>query len=99
MFLVQNNILIILCLIVSSLQMISGERVMAYSQLESEASLETTPPHQSPPPDWPHKGAISFSDVAFRYSTHLPLVLNNLSFSISPSEKVKYAPSLIMVEG
>ena len=79
--------------------MISGERVMAYSQLESEASLETTPPHQSPPPDWPHKGAISFSDVAFRYSPHLPLVLKNLSFSISPSEKVKYAPSLIMVEG
>ena len=63
---------------------------MGYSKLESEASLETTPPHQPPPHDWPHEGAISFSDVAFHYSTHLPLVLKNLSFSISPSEKVKY---------
>ena len=72
------------------LQMISGERVMAYSHLESEAPLETTPPNHSPPPDWPHEGAISFSDVAFRYSSHLPLVLKDLSFSISPSEKVNF---------
>ena len=70
------------------LQMISAERVMDYSRLESEASLETTPPHQPPPPDWPSQGALSFNDIAFRYSPDLPLVLKNLSFSIRPSEKV-----------
>jgi ATP-binding cassette subfamily C (CFTR/MRP) protein 4 len=68
--------------------LISGERVTAYSQLESEASLETTPPHQAPSPDWPHEGAISLSDVSFRYSPHLPRILRNLSFSVCPSEKV-----------
>ena len=71
------------------LQMISAERIMAYSKLESEASLETTPPHQPPPSDWPSRGALVFSDVAFRYSPDLPLVLKNLSFSIKPSEKVR----------
>ena len=74
----------------TQLQMISAERVMGYSKLESEASLETKPSHQSPPPhpDWPHEGAISLSDVSFRYSPDLPLVLKNLSFSVEPSEKV-----------
>ena len=71
------------------LQMISAERVMAYSQLESEASLETLPPKQPPPADWPSKGALSLTDVAFRYSGDLPLVLKNLSFSVKPSEKVR----------
>jgi ATP-binding cassette subfamily C (CFTR/MRP) protein 4 len=68
--------------------MISAERIMAYSKLESEASLETTPPHQPPPSDWPSRGALVFSDVAFRYSPDLPLVLKNLSFSVKPSEKI-----------
>ena len=61
---------------------------MAYSRLDSEASLETLPPHSSPPPTWPDKGSLSLEDVAFRYSDDLPLVLKNLSFSIKPSEKV-----------
>ena len=69
-------------------QMVSAERVMAYSRLDSEASLETLPPHSSPPPTWPDKGSLSLEDVAFRYSDDLPLVLKNLSFSIKPSEKV-----------
>ena len=68
--------------------MISVERVMAYSKLESEASLETRPPHKPPPSDWPNKGAMSLTDVAFRYSSDLPLVLKNLSLSIKSSEKV-----------
>ena len=67
---------------------------MAYSKLEPEASLETTPPHQPPPPDWPSQGALSLTDVAFRYSPELPLVLKNLSFSIKPSEKANTTLSL-----
>lgn len=70
------------------LQMISAERVMAYSRLDSEASLETRPPHRPPPADWPTKGELVLADVAFRYADNLPLVLKNLSFSIKPSEKV-----------
>ena len=69
-------------------QMVSAERVMAYSRLDSEASLETVPPHSPPPPTWPDKGSLSLEDVALRYSDDLPLVLKNLSFSIKPSEKV-----------
>ena len=68
--------------------MISTERIMAYSRLESEASLETLLPDQKPPEDWPSKGEFKFEDVAFRYSPELPLVLKNLSFSVRASEKV-----------
>ena len=68
--------------------MVSAERVMAYSKLDPEAPLETLPPHKPPPTDWPDKGSVSLTDVAFRYSSDLPLVLKNLSFSIKPSEKV-----------
>ena len=74
--------------------MISAERIMGYSHLDSEASLETLPPHKPPPPDWPDKGALTMEDVAFRYSDDLPLVLKNLSFSIKPSEKVRVGPNL-----
>ena len=68
--------------------MVSAERVMAYSKLDPEAPLETQPPHKPPPADWPDKGTVTLTDVAFRYSSDLPLVLKNLSFSIKPSEKV-----------
>ena len=76
------------CVCVLLSQMISAERVMAYSKLDPEASLETLPPHSPPPPNWPDKGSLSLEDVAFRYSDDMPLVLKNLSFSIKPSEKV-----------
>ncbi len=69
-------------------QMISVERVIKYCGLKSEASLETLPPQQQLPPDWPNVGGIVFSDISFRYSEELPLVLKNLSFSINPAEKV-----------
>ena len=70
------------------LQMISAERVMGYSNLESEASLETLPPNQKPHTEWPDKGCIEMNDVCFRYSEDLPLVLKSLSLYISSGEKV-----------
>ena len=73
----------------SSPQMISAERIMGYSNLESEAPLETLPPHEKPPPAWPERGEIVLDDVSFRYSVDLPLVLKSLSFHIKPSEKVQ----------
>lgn len=68
--------------------MISTERIMAYGRLEHEASLETEPPEERPPDDWPHSGVIKMDRVRFRYAKSLPYVIDNLSFSVKPSEKI-----------
>ena len=68
--------------------MISAERVLDYCSLKPEAPPETVPPSNKPPPDWPDKGKITMEDVAFQYSSELPLVLKDLCFSIEPSEKI-----------
>ena len=68
--------------------MISAERILDYTKLDSEAPLETLPPNEKPPSNWPDKGKVTFEDVAFQYSPNLPLVLKNLCVTIQPSEKV-----------
>ena len=68
--------------------MVSAERQMEYSGLEPEAELETLPPNKKPPPSWPDKGMVTMEDVAFQYSSELPLVLKGLCFTIQPAEKV-----------
>ncbi len=68
--------------------MISGERVLAYSHLEPEATLKTLSPSNKPPETWPDKGKLDMDNVVLRYAPHLPLVLKNISFSIKSSEKV-----------
>ena len=70
------------------LQMISAERIMGYSNLDSEAPLETLPPHEKPSPAWPERGEIVLDNVSFCYAADLPLVLKSLSFHIKASEKV-----------
>ena len=69
-------------------QMVSAERVIQYSSLEPEASLETRPPNEKPSFDWPQRGEIILDDVSFRYSKDTPLVLKSLSLIINPAEKV-----------
>ena len=69
-------------------QMVSAERVMGYGRLEPEAELDTSFPYKRPPPSWPEEGKITMEDVAFQYSSELPLVLKNLCFTIQPAEKV-----------
>ena len=69
-------------------QMVSAERVMEYCNLKPEAPLETIPASNKPPLGWPDKGKITMEDVAFQYSSELPLVLRDLSFSIESSEKI-----------
>ncbi|XP_076324296.1 LOW QUALITY PROTEIN: ATP-binding cassette sub-family C member 5-like [Tachypleus tridentatus] len=65
----------------------SVERINSYIQeLESEA-----PPileNNRPSPDWPTRGRISFRRVCMRYRPGLPLVLKELTFDISPQEKI-----------
>ncbi|KAL4793767.1 P-loop containing nucleoside triphosphate hydrolase protein [Aspergillus venezuelensis] len=61
------------------------ERVNYYgTELEEEAPLHAAPV----PPTWPEKGQITFSNVAMRYREGLPLVLRNLSMSISAGERI-----------
>ncbi|XP_064396708.1 ATP-binding cassette sub-family C member 4-like [Halichondria panicea] len=68
--------------------MVSAERINEYSKLENEASLETIPASNKPTKEWPARGSISFENVTFRYSPDLPLVLNNLNFTIKQAEKI-----------
>ncbi|KAL2081657.1 hypothetical protein ACEWY4_023510 [Coilia grayii] len=65
--------------------MTSVERVVEYSELESEAPWEN---HKRPPPDWPRRGGITFDQVNFAYSRNGPLVLKNITATIKPNEKV-----------
>ena len=75
-------------LLIVYIQMISSERIMGYSRLEQEDSFETQPADKRPALDWPNQGRVSLENVSFQYSSELPLVLNNLTFTIHPAEKV-----------
>ncbi|XP_051752880.1 multidrug resistance-associated protein 4 [Ctenopharyngodon idella] len=65
--------------------MTSVERVLEYTELESEAPWET---QKRPPPDWPNRGLITFDKVNFSYSSDGPVILKNLSAMFRPKEKV-----------
>ncbi|MEQ2210893.1 hypothetical protein XENOCAPTIV_021438 [Xenoophorus captivus] len=61
----------------------SVERIHHYIQ-EAPARVKG----RSPPPYWPQQGELVFRDVEMRYQENLPLVLNKISCSIRPKEKV-----------
>ena len=73
---------------VDLVQMVSTERVLAYTRLEPEASLETKPDSHKPPPDWPNKGCIELNGLTYKHSPQDRLVLRNINVTILPSEKV-----------
>lgn len=65
----------------------SVERVLEYSSdLPEEApkTLENSPK----PQNWPEKGCVKMENVELRYRPGLPLVLQNVSFTINGGEKV-----------
>ncbi|KAI9346785.1 P-loop containing nucleoside triphosphate hydrolase protein [Zopfochytrium polystomum] len=64
----------------------SIERLVEYSNLESEAPENTTA--LSLPESWPERGAVTFTDYSLRYRPNTPLVLKNLNISVKPGEKV-----------
>ncbi|XP_076453870.1 ATP-binding cassette sub-family C member 4-like isoform X2 [Babylonia areolata] len=68
-------------------QMVSVERVLEYSRLPSEASLESSG-KDVPPPDWPQRGSVRADNLCLQYSPEGPLVLKNISFCIDAREKV-----------
>ncbi|XP_014028862.1 ATP-binding cassette sub-family C member 4 [Salmo salar] len=65
--------------------MTSVERVVEYTELESEAPWETD---IRPPPDWPRHGFITFDQVNFSYYADSPLVLKNITAVFRSREKV-----------
>ena len=65
---------------------------MQYSALEPEAPLETIPPNEKPPDDWPQTGEIVMDDACFQYSYDTPMVLKSLCCSIAGCEKVHIPP-------
>lgn len=75
-------------------QMVSVERVMEYTQLEPEASLETPKGKTPPPNDWPSSGEIIFEHVQLKYGNEEP-VLKDITCVIKPSEKVCLIKRLI----
>ncbi|KAK3605631.1 hypothetical protein CHS0354_027297 [Potamilus streckersoni] len=68
-------------------QMVSVERVLDYSNLPSEAPLESID-SKKPPPDWPAVGVITGKGAALRYGDDKPLVLKDLNFVINGKEKI-----------
>ncbi|KAI8868673.1 hypothetical protein GQ42DRAFT_170542 [Ramicandelaber brevisporus] len=54
----------------------------------SEKSSEAVVVRSSPSPDWPISAAIQFNNVSMRYRPDLPLVLENLSFTILAGERI-----------
>lgn len=65
--------------------MTSVERVIEYTELESEAPWQTP---KRPPPDWPSKGLVTFDRVSFSYNDYSPPVLHSLKAMFLPQEKV-----------
>ncbi|XP_068446641.1 ATP-binding cassette sub-family C member 4-like isoform X2 [Clinocottus analis] len=65
--------------------MTSVERVVEYTELESEAPWET---QKRPPPDWPNKGQVTFDRVSFSYSADGPVVLQNMTAMFRSRDKV-----------
>ncbi|XP_036396882.1 multidrug resistance-associated protein 4 [Megalops cyprinoides] len=65
--------------------MTSVERVVEYTELESEAPWET---QKRPPAEWPTQGFITFDRVNFAYSADGPVVLKNMKAVFRSKEKV-----------
>lgn len=65
----------------------SVERIHHYIQsLSQEAPARVQA--RAPPQDWPQEGKLDFRDVQMRYRNDLPLVLDRITFSIRPKEKI-----------
>lgn len=63
-------------------QMISVERIVEYSAVESEAPLESDE-KKVPSKHWPTSANIEFKGLSLRYSENSPQILRNLSFQIN----------------
>ncbi|SNX87219.1 related to YBT1 - Vacuolar, ABC protein transporting bile acids [Melanopsichium pennsylvanicum] len=70
--------------------LVAVERVMEYLDIQTEP-LETAPEgveEMAVPDDWPQQGAIEIRDLHLSYAENLPDVLDGISLSIQPGERV-----------
>ncbi|XP_035824676.1 multidrug resistance-associated protein 4 isoform X2 [Aplysia californica] len=65
--------------------MTSVERVLDYCSLEQEPPKTSVKP---PPPDWPNRGAITFTKTSLKYSDKAPLILQDIECHIKGKEKI-----------
>ncbi|KAJ3209348.1 hypothetical protein HDU67_006264 [Dinochytrium kinnereticum] len=65
---------------------VSVERIKEYIELPKEAPYEI--PENTPPATWPENGVINFENYSTRYRAGLDLVLNDITFSVNPREKI-----------
>ncbi len=68
---------------------VAVERVMEYFDIEQEP-LDAAPggDEVAVSPNWPVKGAIEIRDLHLSYAENLPDVLDGVSLSIKPGERV-----------
>eukprot|EP00817_Percolomonadidae_sp_ATCC50343_P000242 CAMPEP_0117418678 /NCGR_PEP_ID=MMETSP0758-20121206/397_1 /TAXON_ID=63605 /ORGANISM="Percolomonas cosmopolitus, Strain AE-1 (ATCC 50343)" /LENGTH=955 /DNA_ID=CAMNT_0005199297 /DNA_START=1100 /DNA_END=3964 /DNA_ORIENTATION=- len=74
----------------AEINMNSVERLLHYAQNISEEP-STYPVDQKKkdiPEEWPQNGEIKFVDFKMKYRPHLPLVLNGVTMTIKPQEKI-----------
>ncbi|XP_069315906.1 ATP-binding cassette sub-family C member 2 isoform X2 [Eulemur rufifrons] len=64
---------------------VAVERINEYIKVENEAPWVT---EKRPPPDWPSKGHIQFSNYQVRYRPELDLVLKGITCDIRSTEKI-----------
>ncbi|GFS09919.1 multidrug resistance-associated protein 1 [Elysia marginata] len=67
-------------------QIVSVERIVEYTQIESEADWDN--PVVKSSPGWPKQGGIKMDKLCLRYREGLDLVLRHISFEVQPGEKV-----------
>jgi ABC-type multidrug transport system fused ATPase/permease subunit len=63
--------------------MTSVERMVEYSELTSEAAVDSDVSNS-----WPQTGEIRAENVSLQYTPTGPIVLNDLNFNIRHQEKV-----------
>ncbi|CAO3631065.1 unnamed protein product [Cunninghamella blakesleeana] len=65
-------------------EIISVERIKEYSELSTEKYTGTIQSRK----EWPENGKIEFNHYSTRYRKGLPLCIDDISFTINPSEKI-----------
>lgn len=68
-------------------QMTSVERVLEYTNVESERQLET-PADKKPPATWPEYGKIVFKNLCLSYDPYESPVLKGLDFTVASKQKI-----------
>ena len=67
--------------------MTSVERILEYTKIESEPSLESGS-DKKPPEKWPKEGRVEFKNVSLKYTIGGEFILKNMNFVIEPKQKV-----------